>query len=316
MTTSEPPSDDERSAALIAAGRLPLRAQQRLAALAGSRAFTSDLTIGEFEAVRSVGFEPVGQVMGSSVYQIGFAGPGYCGVPLQTSWQTMSGAGGAWAGFGYLVHALRDVRHRAMERARAEAAALGGDGVVAVRLSMSRFPGAMNALEFQAIGTAIRAPGPHRPPRPFLSDLSGQDFAKIFEAGWIPVDIVMGIAVEIRHDDYRTVMTRSMFNVANAEIPGYTQLVTDTRAAARVSVESDLARVGGQVAVVAAMDLKMHEQECRAYQGGRDHIGEATVLGTALAQYASGQRTHGRRLAVLPLSDRVRRRRPEAVINV
>jgi uncharacterized protein YbjQ (UPF0145 family) len=315
--------DPARSAQLIASGQLPLKAQERLADLASRQVFTSDLSVAEFEVIRSVGFEPVGQVMGSCVYQIGYAGYGSCGWVgggfSPGGWSTTAGLrlGTAFGGgFEPLVHALRDVRHRAMERARAEAAALGGDGVVAVRLTMSRFPGTTNAVEFQAIGTAVRAAGPHRPRRPFLSDLSGQDFAKALSAGYVPVDLVLGIAVEIRHDDWATRSSASALNVQNTEVPGYTELVTAARAEARRAIEADLARVGGQVAVVSDLQLRIHEQGCLVYQGGTDHIAEATIVGTALAAIPGAPRKAAKQLAVLPVATRTRRRRPEAVISI
>ena len=297
--------DDARSAEMLAAGGLPLRARERLSALRRDRAFTSDLTVNEFDAVRAVGFEPVGQVLGTSVYQIRFAGWGGCGQYLGGGAMLM-GAPPPRAASGYapLIAALRDVRHRAMERARAEAAALGGDGVVAVRLTMRPFPGTVGVLEFEAIGTAIRSTGAHRPPRPFLSDLSGQDFAKVIDAGWVPVDLIFGVAIEVRHDDYQTRMTRSVFNQANAEITGYTELVARTRIRSRDALVGELSRVGGEVATVADMTLRISEQECRTYQGGTDHIAEATILGTALVQFSHDRRRTGRRLAVLPLTDR------------
>src|SRR5689334_23637574 len=76
----------QASTAEIAAGRLPLSAQwriaaQREAAAQGRAAFTSGLSVDEFAALRTVGFTPVGQVMGSAVYNIGwsYTGCGYMG---------------------------------------------------------------------------------------------------------------------------------------------------------------------------------------------------------------------------------------------
>lgn len=289
-------------------GTLPPVAERRLAELGREGAFTSDLSVAEFEAINSVGFRPVGLVQGSAVYQIGFTGWGWCGAQpygmglrlgMPAGLPSVAAPGDA---FAPLVHALRELRHAAMERARSEAAVLGGDGVVGVRLTMAPFPGAPNTLEFQAIGTAVRSVGRTRPPRPFLSDLSGQEFAKCLRAGWVPVDLVMGIAVEIRHDDYQTRAAGSVFNTVNQEIPGFTELVQRTRHVAREALAADVARVGGEAAVIARMDLRIHEQECPAFQGGRDHIGEATVIGTALARFDRTARERAGRLAVLPLS--------------
>nr|WP_225955184.1 heavy metal-binding domain-containing protein [Kibdelosporangium phytohabitans] len=79
--------------------------------------------------------------------------------------------------------AAHDARERAVNHLRQECLELGGDGVVAVELTTRPFP--FGGTEFLAVGTAVRATGPVRPPEPFLSDLSGQDFATLIEAGWV-----------------------------------------------------------------------------------------------------------------------------------
>ncbi len=45
-----------------------------MAEIRGSRTWGSALTTDEFAAIRSVGFEPVGQVLGAAVYSIGYTG--------------------------------------------------------------------------------------------------------------------------------------------------------------------------------------------------------------------------------------------------
>jgi hypothetical protein len=57
----------------------PVTAQERLAMMTAEHAFTSDLTVGEHHAIRSVGFSPVGQVMGSCVYYLGYPTSQDCG---------------------------------------------------------------------------------------------------------------------------------------------------------------------------------------------------------------------------------------------
>lgn len=42
--------------------------------------FTSNLTVAEHHAIRSVGFTPVGQVLGSCVYVVGWTGAWNCGL--------------------------------------------------------------------------------------------------------------------------------------------------------------------------------------------------------------------------------------------
>jgi hypothetical protein len=120
-----------------------------------------------------------------------------------------------------LSGALFEAHTLAARRMSQECVGLGGDGVVAVRLTVTPFPA--GGLEFQAIGTAVRANGPARAHRAFLSALSGQDFAKLVMEGWVPCGLVIGLAVAIRHDDYRT--ERKARSWRNVEIGGHTKLV-------------------------------------------------------------------------------------------
>lgn len=246
--------------------------------------FTSNLTVAEHHAIRSVGFSPVGQVLGSCVYTIGYTGTWNCGY-----W---GGYGVVGRGFGGMAsHAteapgLRDslyeARGLAMSRMRDEVAGLGGDGVVAVRLTVAPFEGA--GLEFRAIGTAVRADGPVRPRQPFTSDLSGQEFGNLLSAGWVPTGLVLGIAVMVRHDDWRTQYQNSSWT--NQEVGGYTDLVTQARARARDRLRHDCARHGGETVVVRDLTLDIRERSCNATNSeGHDHIAEAMVVGTAIVPF-------------------------------
>src|SRR5260370_27453692 len=57
---------------------LPPGARARLAEIRGSGTWGSALSTAEFAAIRSAGFEPVGQVLGAAVYNIGYSGGYYC----------------------------------------------------------------------------------------------------------------------------------------------------------------------------------------------------------------------------------------------
>jgi uncharacterized protein YbjQ (UPF0145 family) len=312
-----PEEFETRSLHAVQAGQLPLRAQQRLADLRDHGAWTSDLSVSEFDVLGSVGFSPVGQVMGTSVYQIGYSGTWWCGGGGQFQqgggqW----GVGSGWQGTQSryvngpsaatptpLIKALYDVRRRALNRMTAEAVALGGDGVVGVELTMRPFPGAQHALEFAVIGTAVRAAGEVRPSTPFLSDLSGQDFVKLIQSGWVPVGIAMGVDVTVRHDDWNTRSQARSWS--NTEIGGYTQLVQETRDGCRSALETDVKRLHGEGVVVRDMTLRIHEQECTTSEGARDHIAEATILGTAIARFSrTKEHTGPRTLPILRVGRR------------
>lgn len=182
--------------------QLPQDAQERLAEMRGGDGrrtlFTSDLSVNELALIHEAGFEPVGMVVGSSVYHVGWQ-PNYMAY------------GGFGMGYVYqdqeldtLTAAKYQARELAMSRMEAEADALGADGVVGVRLTVGQFAWGADLSEFIAIGTAVRArkaPGgagaSYRTKfgKPFTSDLSGQEFATLLKSGYRPLGLVLGVSV-------------------------------------------------------------------------------------------------------------------------
>src|SRR5437763_6620212 len=123
---------------------LPEAASKRLLEMRGGDGkkslFTSDLSINEFLLVREAGFDPVGLVMGSSIYHIGFQ---FAGLFQNQEMEV-------------LTQAMYHARELAMTRMEEEADILGADGVVGVRLEVNRYEWGENLAEFMAIGTAIK----------------------------------------------------------------------------------------------------------------------------------------------------------------
>ncbi len=102
---------------------LPVHARERLTEMRSKNLFTSDLSVSEFLLVKEAGFDPLGLVMGSSIYQIAPQGQGMS--------QTTGGE------LVDVTRTLYDARQLAMARMEEEALALGADGVVGVRLEVS-----------------------------------------------------------------------------------------------------------------------------------------------------------------------------------
>jgi uncharacterized protein YbjQ (UPF0145 family) len=285
---------------------LPSAARARMTEIRRSGTWGSSLSTAEFAAIRSTGFEPVGQVLGAAVYNVGYTGGFACpgawsglgryGAPA-VGVTTVSGDGN-FASFGPMVATLYEARRAAISRMTAECAELGGQGVVGVTLSIGAFPA--GGLEFKAIGTAVRAAGPPLA-RPFTSGLSGQDFAKLFSDGWMPAGLVLGISVGARHDDWLTV-NQTRWGAGNTEVHGYTDVVTQTRHDAREQLEADVARFGADGAVVTTVTTRVRERDCPAAEGRRDHIVETTLIGTAIARFhASSRAAEKPSLAILSL---------------
>src|SRR5664279_3133950 len=103
--------------------------------------FTSDLSVNEFALLNEAGFQPLGMVMGSSIYHIGFQ--------FQAFNQSQE--------LQVLTQAMYTAREYAMARMEAEADTLGADGIVGVRLEYRHYTWGDDLLEFMAVGTAVRS---------------------------------------------------------------------------------------------------------------------------------------------------------------
>jgi uncharacterized protein YbjQ (UPF0145 family) len=280
---------------------LPPVARARLARFGQGSARTSLLSAGGAAGVESVGLTPVGEVMGCIVQHIGWRGWGGCGMYAFNTFTPptiTSGAGSRYAGYRPYVDALYRGYDTAMTRLLAEAAAIGADGVVGIRLGVASIGDAADGnREFVALGTAVRAHSRTRPRAPFTTELAGQDIAKLMHNGWMPAGLVYGIAVAIRHDDYATRAQRS-WTAGNVEVSGYTELVNHVRADARAQLEQRAARLSADGCV--GTRVHMHVRELEPGEGHVDHVAEATVFGNAVVRFGREHST-GPVLPVLAL---------------
>jgi uncharacterized protein YbjQ (UPF0145 family) len=287
---------------------LPPAAQARVSRASTDGVHSSLLSIRGQAGVHSVGLDPVGEVMGCIVEQIGWTGWGGCGVYGGMGYgggftlaapTVTSGSGRGFGGFAPYVDALYRGWDTAMYRMLLEAQALGADGVVGISWTQERLLDQGGAQEFVVRGTAVRARSSVRPAHIFTTDLSGGDVAKLMHAGWAPTELVWGISVSIRHDDYATRLAARPWSTQNIEIPGYTELVTYARADAREMFEQRAGRQGSDAATVSTMAL--HIWEIEPGEGHRDHIAEAVVVGNSLVKFHKGASAPTDSRIVLPL---------------
>jgi uncharacterized protein YbjQ (UPF0145 family) len=247
MTQPAQPAESSQQVDLAQYG-IPADAARRIyenADGAPGAVFTSDLSVNEFLLVREAGFRPLGLVMGSSVYHIG--------AQFSSFNQSME--------LSVLTQAMYHARELAMGRMRAEAFALGADGIVGVRLKVIGVQFGEHIAEFTAIGTAVKAEGATATANsdvsgwrdasggPFTSDLSGQDFWTLIEAGYAPLGLVMGTCVYHMAQQGMRQMWKNMGQ--NVEIPQYTQGIYDARelAMGRMAAEARAHRAEGIVGV-------------------------------------------------------------------
>jgi len=243
---------------------LPGHARERLNIMRGDAThkslFTSDLSVNEFLLVREAGFDPVGLVVGSSIYHIGYQ---------MAAWNQNQE-------MNVLTQAMYHARELAMTRMEEEADALRADGIVGVRLEVTRHEWGEALAEFVAIGTAIRA----RDGRsyrnahnlPFTSDLSGQDFWTLLRTGYRPVGMVMGNCV---YHVARQGMGQWFKQVGqNVEMTNYTQALYDARELAMERMQAEAISLGAQGVVGTQISERSH--------GWGSHVIEFFAVGTAV----------------------------------
>jgi uncharacterized protein YbjQ (UPF0145 family) len=267
---------------------IPEDAMRRLAEMRPGQStslFTSDPSVNEFLLVREAGFRPLGLVLGTSIYHVGFQ------MGRWNSNQELT----------VLSQAMYHARELAMTRMEAEADQLGADGIVGVRLEIEFKEFGSDIAEFIAVGTAVAADDQQTPDgqgwrnnqgQPFTSDLSGQDFWTLIQAGYAPLGMVMGSCVyHIAHQRF----WQALGNVGqNVELPQFTEALYDARELAMSRMQAEAEQLAAE-GIVGVQLLSLGHR-----WGG--HTTEFFAIGTAVRPLRADHVIAKPQL-VLPLTD-------------
>ena len=269
----------EESRRRIEAGGLPVAAEARLRQLASSdgkpKLFTSDLSVQEFSLLAGMGVQPLTQVMGSSIYNVGWQ-PVYYNVPTEVT--VLSGA-------------FNTCRSLAFKRLIEEAQLAAADAVVGVRIVQGAHDWAAHSIEFVVIGTAVRlAPHMRHPDGgTVLTDLTGQEFVQLCKAGVRPVGIAAHTSVQYVPASWQTVRATSAgwggASWYNQELRDFTQGVYDAREKAVGTVVYQAEQLGADGIVGVQID-----EHARTHSDRRNMVDcedlEVTfhVMGTAIRE--------------------------------
>ena len=257
----------------LARGGLPLGAEHRLNDLRkNGKFFTSNLSVNELALASTEGVRPLGQVMGSTIYHVGWQ---Y--TPLYRSTELVA-----------LSHAQYQARLLAISRLQQEAQLLGAHGVIGVRLERQAYAWGENLIEFAARGTAVALPEKPVPEHPFVCALSGQEFYALQRGGFSPVGFTFGTCTyyHVASVSNQWVTQGGIFGVGtlqNMELTDYTQAVYTARHIAMTQMTREAAQVSaeGIVGVTIEKSIQTHEVEVNNAPR-RDLIVEFTALGTAI----------------------------------
>lgn len=240
----------------------------------------SELSVTEFLTLARIGFVPRGLVIGSCVFSAG----------TQYDWVVST------AEVQRLSHAMRSARHAAIQRMRAQAARMGADGVVDVRLEVEHhlWRGARQVAKCVALGTAVvfdssRAPAAlQRAPSlrlasgaPFDSDLTTSDFVTLLASGYRPITVAMGNCVYgLDPRELRAYRGR------DDEIQVFTQAFFDARETAMQRLQDELYgkwQLAGPKGPAGIVGMTVSEATYGAGGASGPPIVEFTAIGTAVA---------------------------------
>jgi uncharacterized protein YbjQ (UPF0145 family) len=264
---------------------------------------TSDLSIDEALLLHSVGWRPIDLVCGASV----------ASVPMG-SWKWQSGEITA-ASVGH----TRAVA-TAVARLTEECATVAGHGVVGVKVTVNVEP---HRIDVILVGTAVRPVDASDPVEqsdetdallrwvlrrrrhaarpedrrsvtaPFVSDLTGRDFALLMNAGWEPLGLAFGASYV--HAPRRSPTTAVRQSVENIELTNFTDAIYDARESAMERMQASALQMGATG--VVAVHISEGPMEFASHAIG------FTTWGTAMRLGSSGHRYVQPRV-VLPLDDR------------
>jgi uncharacterized protein YbjQ (UPF0145 family) len=281
---SDPGGEQEQAQSLarIEAGGIPLSAERRLSELReGSGSFTSDLSVADFALCRQLGLRPLSQVMGSSIYQMGYQG----------AWGM--GYGGALIELDTLSAGLNEVRERAFARLGEEARHVGADAVVGVhaRTTESELnPGSL-ALEQVTVGTAVHREQA-KASRPILTELSVADYAKLLQAGIEPCGIVAWSSVFFASYAFSGLLgagaMQPMGTMANYELREFTQAIYGARETVMQRITAQAGQLGATGVVGVRIGHTIRQQTLGGGMNARERSGVMVTfnaIGTAIQEH-------------------------------
>jgi uncharacterized protein YbjQ (UPF0145 family) len=294
--------EDQESLARIEAGGIPIAAERRLRELRGvpgkeggrAGSFTSDLSVSGFALCHQLGLEPLSQVMGSSIYQMGY----------QSGWEARGYRGTALIELDTLSQALNEVRERALHRLAEEARQIGADAVVGVetRAGESELSGGGGqlALEHMVLGTAVR----RREARsdrssgigqPVMTELSVADYALLLRAGIEPAGIVAWSSVFFASYAYSGMLGGGqgmMSSMQPYELSEFTQALYNARERTMGQINRQAAALGASGVVGVRIGHTIRPHTLSSGMGGgfgaselRGMMVTFNAIGTAIRQH-------------------------------
>lgn len=242
--------------------------------------YTSDLSVADFALCHQLGLEPLAQVMGSSIYQVGYEPMPWRYAMRGSSMFELQAQSDAW----------NEVRELALGRLAKEASGVGADAVIGVDIRTGTHDFAEGGVEEIVVGTAVRHTREHRrSAEPVLTELSVADYAKLLQAGVEPLGVVAWSSVFFVLATPETQAMgglggRLMFS-ENQELVGYTQGVYEAREIVVGRMTEQAARLGASGVIGTRIAHGISQREIEGPQYKRPGLAVTFhAIGTAIKQ--------------------------------
>jgi uncharacterized protein YbjQ (UPF0145 family) len=249
-------------------GHIPEAAETRVRrTIKGELPWMSTLDIPDLYLADEIRMRPLVQVTGSCFYRAASDVNGR--IYLDSNYDAAN-----------LVYAYYRAKNDAVDRMLQEAAIAEAHAVVDAKFRFSRQEG---MVECSVIGTAVRFEGLRPPKTALVSPLSGEEFYKLFQRGYIPVNYCLGYHWHCMPVGFSTRQIGSTWNFRNQEMTGVTERFSKTRHYAIQQMVSDARegpRVDGFVGV--AVESKIEETELRIFSGYGGNFGGFGMMGNGV----------------------------------
>ena len=245
-------SDMQADQDALERGQLPTRVTNRiLATSAGERPWLSTLDIADLYFAEGLRITPVGHVTGSAYYHVATDMQG------REFLDGNSDATNLIRGY----YAARDI---AVERLTEETKLAEGHAVVDAQFKIRREG---RIIEVSVVGTAIRWADVRSGRLVPVSPLSGEEFFKLANIGWLPVGFSLGYHWHVMPVGYRTRQVSVSSFGQNQELSGVSERLGRTREVAVRALRHDAARTGAHGVAGVRFETRIEETEI-LFSGG------------------------------------------------
>ncbi|MCL4521920.1 MAG: heavy metal-binding domain-containing protein [Firmicutes bacterium] len=246
------PEDQANDLDALERGNLPTRVLHRIEATqAGERPWLSTLDIADWYLADGLHIMPLGHVTGSAYYHVATDSRGR---------EYLDGDSNA----GNLIRGYYASRDLAVGRLIQEAKGTHAHAVIDAQFKVTRQE---RVIEVSVVGTAIQWTGVREGKKIPVSPLSGEEFFKLAQIGWMPVGLALGYHWHVMPVGYRTRQISTSSYGQNQELSGVSQRFSLTREVATRMLRRDAAAMGANGVAGVHIDTHIEETEIM-YTGG------------------------------------------------